>query len=109
MNDLKIFKFEGDETDWYADTDLESAKKHYISHIGGHEFDLEGVEITEVLKSEWRDNYIVDPEELKPAEGEEGFEGYSEDDYCNGRKIIDTFEGIMKTLKSHDLIASTCY
>lgn len=99
---MKIFKFKFQkDSDWVFAPNENEARQFYMDFIG--ENDLEDVEVTEVPKSEWTSNYIINIEEPEPDEGED----YNEDDYAGGYKIQCSFAEYAKNNTETDLIATT--
>ena len=103
---MKIFEFAypKGETDWIFAPDIKEAKKFYLNYTGCG--DLEGVKIKDIPKSEWKNQYLIDPEDTEPDEDEEG---YNEDDYWAGMKIIETFAEYAERNTVTDMIATTEY
>jgi len=86
---MKIFEFESQEnafpTDWIYAKDMEDAKEFYMRHTGCIESDLDDINIIDIPQSEWKDKFIVDPNEYSEDKTEE-------DGYINGYKIQMTFQ-----------------
>jgi len=73
--------------------------------IGIYEGDPKIAEISRLTKDELKNSYITDPNESEPDwddyEGED-----TEDDYCNGYKIMYTLKDYLKTAKHTELVAT---
>jgi len=99
---MKIFEFDwGDETDWWCDHDLKSAKEHYISFTGCN--DLDGCKVSEVTEEECKKAVIIDINDYDPDR---------EDDdelYFGGYKIIQSFSDYLKTATVPDMVATTAF
>lgn len=98
------FGYSGGETDWVFAPDIEEAKDFYLKFTGCGDLTL--TKVKEVPKDKWNEMYLLDPNDSEPDEDEEG---YNEDDYCNGIKIIETFAEYAERNTVIDMIATTEY
>lgn len=105
---MEIYEFKGEETDWVIAPNIKEAKEFYTSLSGITNYDLSQIKVRKMLKDELSNSYLLDTDSYEPDE-EDQDENYNEDDYCNGYKIISTFEDILKTQKSTDIIATTAF
>jgi len=95
-----IYQFtESGVTEWICAPNKKKA-------IAFYEGNPKNAEIKRVTKEELKNSYITDPNESEPDwddyEGDE-----TEDDYCNGYKIVESLEEYLKTAKHTELVAST--
>jgi hypothetical protein len=94
-----IYKFtESGVTDWICAPNKKEAILIY-------EGNPNHAEISRLTKEELKNSYITDPNESEPDwddyEGDE-----TEDDYCNGYKIVESLEEYLKTAKHTELVAT---
>jgi hypothetical protein len=94
-----IYKFtEAGITDWICAPNKKEA-------IGIYDGNPNFAEINRLTKEELKNSYITDPNESEPDWDE--YEGDDrEDDYCNGFKIVASFEDHLKTAKYTELVAT---
>lgn len=96
------FKHSLGETDWVCAPNIKEAKKFYKNETGSTDLPRK------VTKKELSQTYLLDVNEDEPDWDD--YEGEDiEEDFCNGYKIIETFEEYLKTAKSIELMASTTY
>lgn len=101
---MKIFKFDYRGTVHYiAAPDKEKAKDVYRTNI---DWDMDGVEISEIPEDQWNDMHIINPNEfVDPEEVEEE----DEDNYFGGHPIIESFAEWMERNDEPDIIATNDY
>ncbi len=97
-----VFEWKGGEQDWVFAESIEDAKEFYIKHTGCE--NLQGCEVTIVPEKDWADNYLINASESEPDPNEEG---YNEEDYFNGYKIIESFAQYAARNSITDLMATT--
>lgn len=102
MDEFKIYKFEGDETDWICARTEERAIEVFNSHHGNAGEPLGDIELTEVTDNELRTSYILDINELEPED-----EDFDEEEYFNGYKIKRTLYEEMKDAKFSHFVCTT--
>jgi hypothetical protein len=97
---MYIYKFEeAGVIDWICAPNIKEA-------IGIYEGDPNSAVISRLKKEELKDSYIIDPNESEPDWDEYDGED-TEDDYCDGYKIIESMEEYLKTAKHTELVSST--
>ena len=95
------FKFE-DSSDWVYAPKIKEAKEFYLNFTGCG--DLSEYTVKRVPVSEWDTTYIVDPNESEPDEWEDG---YNEDEWHHGYKIIESLRQYAERNTTTDMIATT--
>jgi hypothetical protein len=110
---MKIYKFKhnvkGGETDWVCAPNIKTAREFYSSETGVGSF--EKTIVKKLTKKELEENYILDLDEPEPdCWDDEEYEGIlTEDNFCNGYLIQETFADYLKTAKYTDMVATTAY
>jgi|LakMenE18May11ns_1017448.scaffolds.fasta_scaffold8106085_1 hypothetical protein len=109
---MNIYKFEhnvkGGETDWVCAPNIKEAIDFYYSETEVNSF--EGYVVKKLTKKELENNYLLDLNEPEPDWDDEDYEGdLTEDDFCNGYLIIESFAEYLKTAKYVEMIATTNY
>lgn len=107
---MKIYKFEhnvrGGETDWVCAPNIKKARDFYSSHTGIDSF--EDTIVKALTKKELENSHLLDLNESEPDWDE--YDGHlTEDDFCSGYLIIESFAEYLKTAKYTDLVATTNY
>lgn len=106
---MNIYKFEYEgETDWVCAPNIKKARDFYSSTTGINSF--EDMVVKKLTKKELENNYILDLNESEPDFDDEDYEGdLTEDDFCNGYLIIESFAEYLKTAKYTDMVATTAF
>lgn len=107
---MKIYKFEhnvrGGETDWVCAPNIKKARDFYSFETGINSF--KDTVVKALTKRELEKSYLLDLNELEPDWDE--YEGeLTEDNFCNGYLIQETFADYLKTAKYIDMVATTNY
>ena len=107
---MNIYKFEhnvkGGETDWVCAPNIKTAREFYSSQTGVNSF--EDTIVKKLTKKELEDSHILDLNESEPDW--DIYEGdLTEDDFCNGYLIIESFAEYLKTAKYVEIVATTAY
>ena len=107
---MKIYKFEynvrGGETDWVCAPNIKEARDFYSSETGVDSF--EDTIVKALTKKELEGSYILDLDVSEPDWSE--YDGdLTEDDFCSGYLIIESFADYLKTAKYTDMVATTSY
>ena len=107
---MKIYKFEHNvrrgETDWICAPNIKEARDFYSSETGVNSF--EDTIVKALTKKELENNYLLDLNESEPDLDD--YDGdLTEDDFCSGYLIIESFAGYLKTAKYTDIVATTAY
>lgn len=103
---MKIYEFKWSKTsiDWVFAPNEKEAIEFYINVTSCG--DVEGCEVNEVPKKDWKNMYILDVNESEPDEDEVE---YNEDDYSCGYKIECSFAEYAARETQTDMIATTEY
>jgi hypothetical protein len=107
---MNIYKFEhnikGGETDWVCAPNIKSARDFYSSETGLSSF--EETIIKKLTKKELENSYILDINESEPDW--DTYEGdLTEEDFCDGYLISESFAEYLKTAKYIEIVATTAY
>lgn len=107
---MKIYKFEhnvkGGDTDWVCAPNIKKARDFYSSETGINSF--EDTIVKALTKKELENSYILDLDVSEPDWDE--YDGdLTEDDFCSGYLIIESFADYLKTAKYTDMVATTAY
>lgn len=108
---MNIYKFEhnvrGGETDWVCAPTIKEARDFYSSQTGSDSF--EDVIVKKLTKKELECSYLLDLNESAP-DFDDDYEGdLTEEDFCNGYLIVESFAEYLKTAKYLDMVATTAY
>lgn len=95
---MRVFEFEGEETDWVVAESRESAEEFYMNHAGIKS--LEGFKVSEV--EDLDNHFVLDVNVYCDDIPEE-----EEHLYFNGYRIEMTFKECAEKAKSRDIIATT--
>lgn len=107
---MKIYKFEhnvkGGGTDWVCAPNIKKAREFYSSETGLNSF--EDTIVKALTKKELENSYILDLNESEPDW--DIYEGdLTEDDFCDGYLIYESFANYLKTAKHTEIVATTAY
>ena len=107
---MKMYKFEhnvkGGETDWVCAPNIKEARDFYSSETGSNSF--EDTIVRALTKKELEKSYLLDLDVSEPDWDE--YEGeLTEDNFCSGYLIQETFADYLKTAKYTDMVATTAY
>lgn len=107
---MKIYKFEhnvkGGETYWVCAPNIKKARDFYSSETGVNSF--EDAIVKALTKKELESNCLLDLNESEPDWDEYDGE-LTENDFCNGYLIVESFADYLKTAKHTDMVATTAY
>jgi len=106
--DKHIFEFNynnGEIKDWvYADNEDEAVDL-FCNKVGDSEKGARDSHVITIMpREDWKTVYTIDPNESEPDPDEIE---YDEDDYCQGYKIVGTFEDLVKDTKKSFYLTST--
>lgn len=107
---MKIYKFEhnvkGGDTDWVCAPNIKKARDFYSSETGINSF--EDTLVKALTKKELENSYILDLDVSEP-DWDEYYGNLTEDNFCSGYLIIESFADYLKTAKYTDMVATTAY
>ena len=107
---MQIYKFEhnvrGGETDWVCAPNIKKARDFYSSETGINSF--EDTLVKALTKKELENSYILDLDVSEP-DWSEYYGDLTENDFCSGYLIIESFADYLKTAKYTDMVATTSY
>jgi hypothetical protein len=107
---MNIYEFKhdvkGGDTDWVCAPNIKKARDFYSSETGINSF--EDTIVKKLTKKELENSYILDLNESEPDWDE--YDGdLTEDDFCNGYLITESFAEYLKTAKYVEFVATTNY